>query len=331
MAKTSYITIDGMIIGEMANGVMRNYGTDALGSVVETVLNGAQENAYAYKPYGSLLAKTGAAPDPSFLWSGGSGYRGPGQSSAPVYVRGRHYWDTVGTWTTVDCYWPIMQAYAYSGGNPTTYSDRTGRLYANTINGATVNSTCGAACVNANWHLDTGEGPTGFIIQHITVLMDVTDCAGNPVPPKGSCGDYYEAWIVWGGNVYLVDDDGCPMENVPDTDTFRTVDQGFCTWGSQTITGVAKFVPKPKMNLGDIPTGFVKPNTQNSVGCAGQLFTSRSGPTDWKDDGGLVRSLITSWSCCTCTPSFAPCDGPYVSTVCTWLGAKCNDKMRRCS
>ena len=47
MPTTSYITIDGMIIGEVTDGVMRNYGVDALGSVVETVLSGVEENTYA--------------------------------------------------------------------------------------------------------------------------------------------------------------------------------------------------------------------------------------------------------------------------------------------
>ncbi len=32
----------------------------------------SEENTYQYKPYGGVLAKTGTAADPSFLWNGGS-------------------------------------------------------------------------------------------------------------------------------------------------------------------------------------------------------------------------------------------------------------------
>ena len=71
MAVTKYLTVDGMILGEVTNGVMRNYGTDALGSVVATYIGGAQENTYRYKPYGELLAKSGtAARIPIFFGTG---------------------------------------------------------------------------------------------------------------------------------------------------------------------------------------------------------------------------------------------------------------------
>jgi hypothetical protein len=91
MAVTACYTINGRLMGESTNGVMRNYVTDVLGSVVGTVLNGVAENTYQYKPYGSLLAKTGTAVDPSFLWNGGSGYRATTMPNASHYVRRRHY------------------------------------------------------------------------------------------------------------------------------------------------------------------------------------------------------------------------------------------------
>ena len=102
MSVTNYISLDGLLVGEMAGGVMRNYGTDALGSVVETVLNGVEENTYQYKPYGGLLAKTGVASDPSFLWNGGSGYIATGLHSAEFSIRRRTYSSSVTNWTTVD-------------------------------------------------------------------------------------------------------------------------------------------------------------------------------------------------------------------------------------
>ncbi len=126
MAYTSYITIDGMLIGEETNGVMRNYGTDALGSVVTTSLNGVPENTYRYKPYGGLLAKTGTAADPSFLWNGGSGYRATTLPSAGHYVRMRHFSSTAAQWTSGDELWPREGPYLYSRCNPATLSDMSG-------------------------------------------------------------------------------------------------------------------------------------------------------------------------------------------------------------
>ena len=126
MGKTSYITMDGMLMGEMTSGVMRNYGTDALGSVVETVLNGVEENTYHYKPYGGLLAKTGVAADPSFLWNGGSGYRVTNLINTDVYVRRRHLSLIVSRWTSVDPIWPNRAAYDYVDGYPINISDRSG-------------------------------------------------------------------------------------------------------------------------------------------------------------------------------------------------------------
>lgn len=126
MGKTSYISSNGMLIGEETNGVMRNYGTDALGSVVETVLNGVEENTYVYKPYGATLAKTGTAADPSFLWNGGSGYRATALASSNFYVRRRHLSDSSASWTTVDPLWPGEHSYSYVSGRPASSADPSG-------------------------------------------------------------------------------------------------------------------------------------------------------------------------------------------------------------
>ncbi len=126
MAVTNYVTIDGMLIGEYTNGVMRNYGTDSLGSVVTTSLNGVAENTYRYKPYGGLLAKTGTAADPSFLWNGGSGYRATTLPDTSHYARRRHYTSTGAQWTTCDPLWPFEASYGYVAGNPANATDPSG-------------------------------------------------------------------------------------------------------------------------------------------------------------------------------------------------------------
>jgi len=131
MAVTSYVSMDGMLIGEITGGVMRNYGTDALGSVVDTASNGVVENTYRYKPYGGTLAKTGTAADPSFLWNGGSGYRATTLSNSGFYVRRRHFSDGTGQWTTVDPLWPFQPPFGYVGSNPLSRIDRSGQWPSN--------------------------------------------------------------------------------------------------------------------------------------------------------------------------------------------------------
>ena len=52
-----YYSVNRMILGERSPGSGRvNYAPDANGSVTGTVVAGATQNLYAYKPYGGLLS-----------------------------------------------------------------------------------------------------------------------------------------------------------------------------------------------------------------------------------------------------------------------------------
>ena len=131
MPVLNYYSLGGQIVGEKpSGGNRRDYLTDALGSVVGTVTStGAVENTYRYKPYGGLLARTGVASDPSFLWVGSQGYRQTGKKYSDVYVRARHYSSDVGRWTTRD---PIgyddgWNQYGYVQGNPILLGDPSGK------------------------------------------------------------------------------------------------------------------------------------------------------------------------------------------------------------
>jgi len=129
MPKTSYISTHGMIWGEISDaGVTRSYGHDALGSVTETFVSGAIGNLYRYKPYGGLVAKTGSATDPMYLWNGGRGYRSTDQQWCNYYVRRRHYSVGSAHWTTTDPIWPDEPSYQYVSNNPTLASDPSGLL-----------------------------------------------------------------------------------------------------------------------------------------------------------------------------------------------------------
>lgn len=125
--KKRYHTVNGMLIGETSNGVRRGYLPDALGSAVATVDdNGSIENTYRYKPYGSLLAKTGTAADPRFLWAGTSGYRTNSGVCTDIYVRTRHYCTFHGSWTSPDPLWPAEPVLVYCDSNPTSVTDPMG-------------------------------------------------------------------------------------------------------------------------------------------------------------------------------------------------------------
>jgi len=125
---TNYITTHGIIWGEISDtGVTTSYGHDALGSVTETFADGAVENTYRYRPYGSLLAKTGTAADPNFLWNGAGGYRATDLLDSSHYVRHRHYTSVAAQWTCVDTSWPMEPAYQYALSSPATRIDPSGR------------------------------------------------------------------------------------------------------------------------------------------------------------------------------------------------------------
>jgi hypothetical protein len=151
MGKTSYLTVNGMIIGESTGGVNRAFGLDALGSVVVTYTGSSVENTYQYKPYGGLLAKTGIAPDPYFLWNGGSGYRATSLFAVTHYVLARHFSSSSAAWTTLDPKWPQERAYAYANSRPVVDVDRTGMGSPCPDKGAIAgtSTTCPLSCKGA--------------------------------------------------------------------------------------------------------------------------------------------------------------------------------------
>jgi len=126
MATTYYYSIGGEIIGESASGQMTTYLTDALGSTIGTIQNGAVVNRFVYNPYGGLLHRSGADSDPAFLWNGGSGYRSTGRSYSERYVHERHYAQSTGQWTTTDPKWPDELQYSYVSGSPVGLTDPSG-------------------------------------------------------------------------------------------------------------------------------------------------------------------------------------------------------------
>ncbi len=138
MPVVNYHSANGRLIGETTSGVRTDYMSDALGSVTGT-LNASQAvvNTYRYKPYGELLAKTGSAADPAFMWNGTTQSRRTGLTFSDQYNRARHYGTRQGQWTTVDPLWPSERAYLYCHNLPTSLVDIWGltpiRVYFNSF------------------------------------------------------------------------------------------------------------------------------------------------------------------------------------------------------
>lgn len=230
MAKTSYISSNGMIIGEMTSGVMRAYGPDALGSVVATYTTGAVENGYQYKPYGGTLAKTGVAADPAFLWNGGSGYRATTLTNSDYYVRRRKFSSTSGQWNTVDPMWPRQPAYGYVRGNPVRWRDPSG-LDGDEVVGTLKpkcveldpNSVCGSShCQGGTWgNCPKTDGKTGVKSQCLDPNNLQKNCQaiavqiGGVDKTLGGGGDDTSANAPWQACTYC-----CQSDN---SDSFKTV------------------------------------------------------------------------------------------------------------
>ncbi len=182
---TNFITSHGMIWGEISDtGVTRSYGHDALGSVTETFVNGALENTYRYKPFGGLLAKTGTAPDPSFLWNGGSGYRTTLLSYCETYVRRRHFSISSANWTTSDPLWPSENAYGYVRQSPVLLVDASGLSYGCKIDSFPPPQPSTPSC---NAKVDSKTG-----LVSLSVYKNArTYCQGECTEPRklfGGCG-----------------------------------------------------------------------------------------------------------------------------------------------
>ena len=83
--------LDGEIVSENRNGVIRDYVPDALGSTV-ALLDNTQTitDTFSYFPSGTVASRTGTTATP-FQFVGTKGYHA--DSSGKTYVRARVYWN----------------------------------------------------------------------------------------------------------------------------------------------------------------------------------------------------------------------------------------------
>jgi hypothetical protein len=198
MPVTNYYTANGVLIGEKVGANPRaDYLTDALGNVTATMnQSGAITNTYRYKPYGALLAKTGAGADPAFRWVGKHGYRQTGKKYSDVYVRARHDDTLGGRWTSKDRHsnLDISTGYPYAGMSPTVKLDVDG----NQVSGPFLTPNC---CIhNKPGVIVNGKcRPGGSLI--------------SPIDPRFPCWSFMCRMCSAGNNGFGFDNDVSELSN----------------------------------------------------------------------------------------------------------------------
>ncbi len=125
--KVTYTVINGEVLSENRNGVIRDYVPDSLGSTI-ALLDNTQSitDTFEYWPYGEVRSRTGTTATP-FQFVGTLGYYT--DASGRAYVRARYLRMDATRWLTED---PIgltivdLNIYRYVGSHPLRFVDPTG-------------------------------------------------------------------------------------------------------------------------------------------------------------------------------------------------------------
>jgi hypothetical protein len=175
-----------------------------------------------------------------------------------------------------------------------------GGLLSTVVSGPTDVTNCGSAEYRVRWGL-RDMTRSGWIIQRVRFESNPTDCLGNPRPPRFPDVEYWEAWEVAGGKVWV----GAASRGIEHTaDVYRTVNEGENTRGTTAIRGKVRFVEN--FNLTTPPWGFAVPQAR-----ALPTLTPPAEPDGWSDEGTDDHDLVVRWVCC---------DGTQAQTATTLLG-----------
>lgn len=129
------------------------------------------------------------------------------------------------------------------------------------------------------------DATSGYIVQEIYVVIEVTNCRGVPQPPQWS--RYFEAWRVTGRNSF----DPNPYD-------IWTIQLGLGTRGVWTKTGVAHCVATLDPNAGFRPGGAREANqllsTYTQPANLGPALVSRTVQAEWNGCGSSVFECFHS-------------------------------------
>ncbi len=126
MSVTTFTTVNGRILRQNKDGVVHNFVSDPLGSVV-MVRDTSGNTVYEaeYDPYGNVQSETGTNPS-SLGYVGTLGYIK--DSATSMYVRARYLLNNLGRWLTKDLLWPSEPGFVYANSAPSVWVDPTGHI-----------------------------------------------------------------------------------------------------------------------------------------------------------------------------------------------------------
>jgi len=122
-----------LIDATAGNRVLFCHGDQVGSTLALTDMAGEVADAYAYDPYGKLLAHEGSSPQP-FTFVGAWGVRQEGASGGLYQMRARYYDAAAGRFISPEPLWPqllepkSLNPYQYAYGDPVRFIDPSGRL-----------------------------------------------------------------------------------------------------------------------------------------------------------------------------------------------------------
>ena len=191
----------------------------------------------------------------------------------------------------VDPYGLVWADYGPGGAVRDAFVTANGLKYT-TVSEA-VEGDCGAADKpwTIKWQLAKASLAGGYIIQHVTLSVDMKDCDGNVITPNAAVASLWPFWEAW--KVDATKDvtiyGGLGQDH---DDEFGQPFGGANTSGTATMTGDATFyegltLPANFVVTNKSPT-FILPATNTDPG-------SLPGAA-----GSITRTMIVTWNCCPC-------------------------------
>lgn len=253
------------------------------------VNDGTMVANYEYGPFGEVIRASGpmAKVNP-FRFS----TKYEDDESDLLYYGYRYYNPSTGTWLNRDSIEEKggLNLYGFVQNAPNDRIDSLGNLSYQTEK-APQPGTCGTFSPWViTWHLSDAAKMGGYVIQHMRIKFNVTDCKGNKISKPDY--DYYEAisWIYSGG---------LQTGNKGDDQWFNTMKNSILTKGSVTFEGTATFYDNGLSPKGFSPgNGFGNGPGQGPWGYAPHSSGPPSPPSSWSGNGSVSRTLTASWNCC---------------------------------
>ncbi len=179
------------IINAASGNTVSYVHTDRVGSVLAlTSAAGAVTDAYAYSPYGVLLARTGANPQP-FTYIGAFGVRY--EPAANLYqMRARYYDPNSARFLSRDPVWPRLgnprglDPYAYVAGNPLSYLDPSGEITLLGVIKGVVNEGTELVGDVVSVGLEAGSAGVRAVNSGMKDVLDVVHSAARELSPYSS-------------------------------------------------------------------------------------------------------------------------------------------------